>query len=76
MSHEQKTEIGTKYSTGKKYMRAKEVSNYMGIGLSTVWMYSSQGKITPKKLSARVTVFSIEEIDNLINNVEVSSCVL
>lgn len=50
----------------KKYLRANEVAEYIGIGLSTVWLYAKQGKLTPKKLSTRVTVFSIQEIDNLI----------
>lgn len=59
-------------STKAKYMRAKEVSIHMGVALSTVWLYAKQGKLTPKKVSERVTVFSIEEIDNLINNIEVA----
>ena len=50
----------------KQLFRAKEVANYMGIGLSTVWLYAKQGKLTPKKVSARVTLFSKDEIDNLI----------
>lgn len=54
-----------------QYVRAKGAANYMGIGISTVWLYAKQGKLTPKRLSPRVTVFSIEEIDNLISNVEV-----
>jgi len=54
-------------STEKKQLfRAKEVAHYMGIGLSTVWLYAKQGKLTPKKVSARVTLFSKDEIDNLI----------
>ncbi len=61
-----------KEQTPQKYMRAKEVANYMGIGLSTVWHYAKIGTLTPKKLSPRVTVFSIEEIDNLINMDEVA----
>ena len=52
----------------KKYLRANEVKNYMGIGLSTVWHYAKIGKLTPKKISARVTVFSIDEVENLINS--------
>jgi len=58
--------------TSKKYMRAKEASKYMGIGLSTIWHYAKEGKLTPKKISARVTVFEVSEIDNLINSVEVA----
>jgi predicted DNA-binding transcriptional regulator AlpA len=50
----------------KNFLRAKEVSEYLGIGLSTVWLYSKKGYITPIKISPRVTVFSIVEIDALL----------
>ena len=56
----------------KKYLRAKEVAEYLGIGLSTVWLYAKQGKLTPKVVSKRVTVFSLDEIDKLMDNVEVA----
>ncbi len=55
-----------------KYLRAKDMAKYLNIGLSTVWLYSKEGKLTPKKLSARVTLFSVEEADNLINSDEVA----
>lgn len=64
--------IEQKHGVSKKYLRAKEVAEYLSIGLSTVWLYAKQGKLTPKKLSERVTVFSIIEIDNLFDNVEVA----
>jgi len=44
-------------------LRAKNVAEYLGIGLSTVWLYAKQGKLTPYKLSERITVFRKEEID-------------
>ncbi len=47
-------------------MRAKEVANYLGIGLSTVWLYAKQGKITAYKLSPRVTIFKKDELDAFI----------
>lgn len=47
----------------KKYMRAKELANHLGIGLSTVWLWNKQGKITSKKLSERVTVFEVAEVE-------------
>ena len=53
----------------KKYYRAKEISELLGIGLSTVWLYSKQGRLTPKKLSNRVTVFSIEDVNSLFDEV-------
>ena len=46
----------------QKFMRAGQVAQYLGIGVSTVWAYSKQGRITAKKLSQGVTVFSIDEI--------------
>jgi len=51
----------------KKYLRAKEVAQYLGIGLSTVWLYAKQNKLTPIKLSARVTVFDKSELDSLFD---------
>ena len=59
-------------SNAKKYYRAKEVADYLGIGLSTVWLYVAQNKLSSKKLSARVTVFSIEDVEKLFDNAEVS----
>ena len=56
-----------------KYLRAKEMAKYLNIGLSTVWLYAKQGKLTPKRLSERVTLFSIDEADRLINFDEVQS---
>ena len=49
----------------KKYLRAIEVAEYCSIGLSTVWLYAKQGKLHPKKLSPRVTVFHIDEVNSL-----------
>jgi predicted DNA-binding transcriptional regulator AlpA len=50
--------------TKQKY-RAKEVAEYLSIGLSTVWLYAKQGRLTPIRISERVTVFDIEEIEAL-----------
>jgi len=47
-------------------MRAKEVSKYLSIGLSSVWLYAKLGKITPIKLSERVTIFKRSELDKFI----------
>ena len=53
-------------------MRAKEVKKYLGIGLSTVWHYAKVGKLTPIRLSERVTVFRKSEVNALIDNCEVA----
>ena len=72
MSEAIKTELEKKYDVRQKYLRAKAMASYLNIGLSTVWLYAKQGKLTPKKLSERVTLFSVEEADKLINSVEVA----
>ena len=50
----------------KENMRAKEVAEYLGIALSTVWLYAKQGLLKPINLSPRVTVFRKSEIDVFI----------
>jgi len=50
-----------------KYMRAKEAHKYLGVGLSTLWLYVKQGKIKTYKLSDRVTLFKKDELDAFIN---------
>lgn len=67
MSNAEIKEIERKYDARKKFLRARDVAERLGIGLSTVWFYAKQGKLTPKKISSRVTVFSIDEVDNLID---------
>jgi len=37
------------------HLRPKEASKYLGIGLSTLWGYAKSGKLTPIKLSPRVS---------------------
>ena len=57
----------------KKLYRAKEVTEYLGICKSNVWRLSKLKKITPIKISDKVTVFSIDEINKVFNlNDEVS----
>lgn len=41
-------------------------ANHLSVGLSTIWLYSKQGKITSKKLSERVTVFNVEETEKTL----------
>ena len=56
----------------KRYIRAIGVAQYLNIGLSTVWLWAKQGRITGHKISSRVTVFDIQEIDALFNSDETS----
>ena len=51
-----------------KKLRAKQVAEEFGIGLSTVWLYAKEGKLTPIKVSSRVTVFDSQEVMSLFSN--------
>ncbi len=46
----------------KKKYRAKELAEYLGIGLSTVWKWVKEERIKAHKISAGVTVFDIDEV--------------
>ena len=50
----------------KQNYRAKEAAEYLGIALSTVWLYARQGRLNPIKLSPRITVFKKDDLDQLI----------
>lgn len=49
-------------------LRPKEASYYLGIGLSTLWLYAKQGKLKPIKLSQRVTIFKKSDLDEFIHS--------
>ena len=46
----------------KKKYRAKELAEYLGVGLSTIWRWTKEGRIRSHKISKGVTVFDIDEI--------------
>lgn len=50
----------------KENYRAKEAAIYLGISLSTVWLFSKQKKLHPIKLSPRVTIFKKADLDAFI----------
>jgi excisionase family DNA binding protein len=50
----------------KKFMRASELAKHLGVGKSTVWKWVSDGKITSKKISERVTVFEVAEVEKAL----------
>lgn len=52
--------------TKQKYMRATQLAKYLGVGVSTVWLYNKQGKIQSIKMSERVTVFDVEAVENAL----------
>jgi len=54
-----------------KYIRVREVAELLGLGVSTVWLWVKQNKLPqPKKLSNRVTVWKLSEIQDFIKKTE------
>ena len=49
-----------------KYMRAKDLSKYLGIATSTIWLYLRQGKIKSNKVSSYITLFEVEEVEKAL----------
>ena len=47
--------------------RPKEAAQYLGVGLSTIWLYIRQNKIKTKKISDRVTIISKSDLDSFIS---------
>ena len=49
-----------------KFLRAKGIAKHFGIGESTVWYYLKIGKIKSKKISERVTLFDVDEVEKAL----------
>lgn len=47
-------------------LRPKEAAKYLGVGLSTLWLYIQRGEIKTIKLSGRVTIIKRDELDAFI----------
>lgn len=52
----------------RKTYRAKEISKIFGVGLSTVWKYAQEKKLTPIKVSSKMTLFEAKEVESLFLN--------
>ncbi len=50
----------------KSNYRPKEAAEFLGVGLSTIWLYIKQNKLKTKKLSQRVTIIPRTELDAFI----------
>ncbi len=49
-----------------KFMRAKQLAKHLSIGLSSVWLLNKKGTIKSIKLSERVTVFNVLEVEKAL----------
>lgn len=53
-----------------KVLRAKEASQYVGIGVSTFWRWVQEGKIPQgRKISPRCTLWKVEDLDAYLESV-------
>lgn len=48
-------------------LRAKDVSKYFSVGLSTVWLYRKQGKLIGIKVTDGCTVFDTKQVEEFFN---------
>ena len=53
-------------------LRAKKIAKEFDVSLATVWLYAKEKKLTPIKVSSRVTVFDTQEVLNLFNGAEIN----
>lgn len=53
----------------KRYLRITDVVKKIGMGRSTIWLWSKEGKFPkPIKFSTKVTVWEEEKIDEWIQS--------
>lgn len=51
-----------------EYLRDKQAAEYLGVGTSTIWLYTKQGKLKAIKLSERVTVWAKSALDAFVQS--------
>ncbi|MDP2924160.1 MAG: helix-turn-helix domain-containing protein [Candidatus Omnitrophota bacterium] len=56
----------------KRYLSPKELSEYLGVSINTIYGWVSQKKIPYKKLG-RLVRFSVEEIDEWVKQNSVAT---
>lgn len=56
-------------NAGNPTYRAAAAAKYISVSKSTLWRYVKAGLLHPTKISDRVTIFTKEDLDNLIAGV-------
>lgn len=51
-----------------RFLRDKQASAWLGIGCSTLWLYVRQGKLKSIKLSPKVTVFAVSDLEAFVQS--------
>ena len=59
--------IDNKVAQQVENMRAKEASQFLACGKSTLWLWVKQGKIKGYRISDRVTIFKRSELEAFID---------
>lgn len=52
----------------KTLMRSEEVAEMLGVSKRTVWKWTSEGRLSPIKLSTRCTRWSLAEVESFIES--------
>lgn len=50
----------------KRFMRAKELAEFLSCGISTIWRWSKEGKLNPICISSKITLFDIEDVNKML----------
>lgn len=52
----------------RRFLRDKQAAAWLGIGISTLWLYVRQKKIPSIKLSPKVTVFAVADLEEFVQS--------
>ena len=55
---------------GKKYYRAREVAELLGVSVSSVWSWTAQGKLKATRIGDRARRWAIEDIEAFVKTRE------
>lgn len=52
----------------RQHLRDKQAAAWLGVACSTLWMYVRQGKVKSIKLSPKVTVFAVSDLEAFVQS--------
>lgn len=53
---------------GQIFLKARPLASRLGVSAKTILRWASAGRITPRKITARTTLFSVSEVLAFIND--------
>jgi len=57
----------------RRMVRAKQAAVMFSIGESTLWLFAKQGKLNPIKVSARVTLWPVDQLESFFGSPQVAT---